>query len=112
MKKFIILYNSSASAAKQMASATPEQQKAGMDAWMKWAAKAGPALVDLGMPVGNPVKIKAGAAGKSDNKTGGFSIMQAKSAKAVHALMKKHPHFMSPGATIDVLEFLPMPGMS
>ena len=53
MNKYLVLYNSPASAAEQMANATPEQAKAGMDAWMAWAQKSGEAVVDLGMPLGD-----------------------------------------------------------
>jgi len=31
--------------------------------------------------------------------------------KDVARLLKDHPHFKAPGASIDVLEFLSMPGM-
>jgi len=34
-----------------MANVTPEQAQAGMEAWRAWAAKAGPAIVDLGAAV-------------------------------------------------------------
>jgi hypothetical protein len=34
MKKFLVLYRAPISAREQMAKATPEQAKAGMDAWM------------------------------------------------------------------------------
>ena len=36
MKKFLVLYRSSVSAAEQMAAATPEQAQAGMDAGRRW----------------------------------------------------------------------------
>ena len=51
MTKYLVLYQSSGSAAAQMATATPEQMQAGMQAWMSWAKKAGSALVDLGQPL-------------------------------------------------------------
>ncbi len=51
MTKFMVLYRSALSARDQMASATPEQAKAGMEAWMAWAGKAGDAIVDLGAPL-------------------------------------------------------------
>jgi hypothetical protein len=38
--RFLVLYHSSTSAREQMANATPEQAKAGMDAWMSWAGRA------------------------------------------------------------------------
>jgi hypothetical protein len=54
----------------------------------------------------------------ADNKTktigagvGGFSILQAESPAALSEVLKGHPHFMAPGATIDVHEFLPLPGL-
>ena len=111
MKKFLVLYSSSVSAAEQMKSATPEQAKAGMEAWMAWAQKAGPAIVDLGMPLGSPLKITGAAASPSDSKVAGFSILQGESSDAVSALLRGHPHTMAPGAWIDVLELLPLPGM-
>lgn len=51
MKKFIVLYHASEDAAKKMASATPEEMKAGMEPWMAWAKKCGSALVDFGTPL-------------------------------------------------------------
>jgi hypothetical protein len=51
MKKFLVLYKSSVPATQQMASATPEQMKAGMDLWKTWAQQANKAIVDLGRPL-------------------------------------------------------------
>jgi hypothetical protein len=39
-------------------------------------------------------------------------VLQAQSAKEIDELLKTHPHFRAPGASVEVLEFLPMPGMS
>lgn len=111
MKKFLVLYQSPISAAEQMAKSSPEQAKAGMDAWMSWANKAGSALVDLGSPVGNDTTVAKGAVSPGSNKIGGYSILQGESIKAITKLLEDHPHFMIPGATIQVLEALPLPGM-
>lgn len=112
MKKYLVLYQSSASAAQQMAQATPEQAKAGMDAWMAWAGRAGTAIVDLGTPVGHGMTVSGDSTTKNIGAgVGGFSILQAESPTALKELLKGHPHFMAPGATIDVHEFLPLPGM-
>ena len=51
MKKFIVIYHSTPEANKEMAAATPKQQAKGMDAWMKWGAKCGAQLVDMGAPL-------------------------------------------------------------
>jgi len=110
MKKFMVLYTSSSNASEQMAKATPEQAKAGMEAWMAFAKKAGSAVIDLGSPLGNGWK-QTPAPATVDTRVSGFSIMQAESADKLKALLKEHPHFMMPGNAIEVLEYLPLPGM-
>lgn len=109
MKKFLVLYSSSVSAADQMAKATPEQAKAGMELWMAWAKSAGPAIVDLGAPLGPALRVANGALTKTDGKVGGFSILQADSADKLRELLVNHPHKHAPGASIEVHEFIPMP---
>ena len=99
MTKYLVLYRSSTSARDQMAGATAEQAQAGMEAWQAWAGKAGSAIVDLGAPLAG------------DGDITGFSILQADSRSALDELLAEHPHRQAPGAAIDVLEFLPMPGM-
>jgi hypothetical protein len=115
MKKFMILYKSTVSAEEQMAKGTPEQGKAAMEMWMKWSKKAGSAIVDLGSPLGNASQFAGGASkpidGKAKGYVGGFSILQADSAKAVNELLKDHPHFGAPGASIEIHEFMQIPGM-
>jgi hypothetical protein len=103
--KFLVLYRADQSAAEAMAAATPEQQQAGMAAWMAWAGKAGPAIVDLGSPVA-PVPGTT----VSGDSVGGFSILEADSADALQALFEGHPH-SAQGGTIEAYEFLPIPGM-
>ena len=112
MKKYLVLYHSAISAADQMAKATPEQAKAGMEAWMAWAGSAGKAIVDLGNPVTGAARLTSPTnVLSSASPVAGFSILQAESTDALTDLLKKHPHFMAPGAAIEVLEYLPMPGM-
>jgi len=112
MKKFLVLYQSTASAAEQMKHASPEQMKAGMDAWMAWSTRVGSGIVEMGSPVMPTATVDAHAhASASQSHVGGFSILQAESKDALLGLLKNHPHFMAPGASIEVHEFLPMPGM-
>jgi hypothetical protein len=109
MKKFLVLYRSPVPARELMTSATPEQAKAGMDAWMGWAKQAGDGIVDLGAPLGEGKRVE-GAAG--DGQITGFSILQADSEDAVSELLRDHPHLGTPGgASIEVHEFLALPGM-
>ena len=111
MKKFLVLYRAPASAFAQMKNATPEQQKAGMEAWMAWGKKAQGAIVDMGAPLGKSLRVTTGGASPSTNDLGGYSILQGESKEAVAEAMKGHPHFMMPDGTIDVVELMPIPGM-
>jgi hypothetical protein len=112
MTKFLVLYRAPMSAMEQMAGATPEQAQAGMDAWMAWAGKAGDAIVDLGAPLAGAAHLGVPAAEASDAaQVCGFSVLQAESADAVTAALDGHPHLQMPGASIEVLEFLAIPGM-
>ena len=111
MKKFLVLYQSTVPASEQMRNATPEQAKAGMDAWMSWAGRAGSGIVDMGSPLATAAKLNGPtqiAAGNS--QVGGYSILQAESKDALMGPVKDHPHFRSPGASIEVFELNPMPG--
>ncbi len=108
MNKYLVLYRAPVSAQEQMAKATPEQAKAGMDAWMAWAKRTGSALADLGSPLGQAAHI-SGTAGPG--LIGGYSILQADSLDAARKLLDGHPHLSMPSFSIDVLEFLPMLGM-
>ncbi len=113
MKRFLVLYKASAAGFEQMMKATPEQQKAGMDAWMAWSKKAASSIVDMGGPLGKSLRVaKGGAASPVTNDLGGYSVMQAESKEALAATMKEHPHFMMPGeASIEIVELMPIPGM-
>jgi hypothetical protein len=109
MKKYLVIYSSSVPARDQMTNAT--EGKAVMEAWMAWSRKAGSAIVDLGSPLGNAASITGAKAGDATSPIGGFSILQGDSRDAIVALMRQHPHLTMPGATIEVHEFMPIPGM-
>lgn len=113
MAKFIVLYTADPSTIEQMMTQlTPEQSAAGMQMWMDWAASCGPALVDLGSPVGPGSHIEGGAVGSSTSQVCGYSVMEAGSQEAVNALLEGHPHLRSPGTPgIEVLPYLAIPGM-
>lgn len=112
MKKYFVLYMAPvAEFQKLMEHSTPEQAKAGMDAWMKWADAHKADLVDLGQPLGKTKRVNT--SGVSDTKTdiGGYSIVQAESHEEAAKLFEGHPHLEIPGAYIDILEITQIPGM-
>jgi hypothetical protein len=111
MKKFLVLYKAPTSAFEQMKKATPEQQKAGTEAWMAWSKKAGPSIVDMGAPLGKSLRVTKTGTAPSTNDLGGFSILQAESKEALAEALKGHPHFMMPDGSIEIVEYMPIPGM-
>lgn len=112
MKKFLVLYRAPSSGFEQMRSSTPEQQKAGMDAWMTWGKKAHGSIVDMGAPLGKSMSVtKSGQATDTKNDFGGYSVLQAESKEALAKMLEGHPHFMMPEGFIEIVEIMPMPGM-
>jgi len=113
MKKFMVLYMADpAEFEKMMKTSTPEQQKKGMDGWMKWMGEHQTSLVDGGAPLGKTKRVDAKGASDAKNGVGGYSIVQAESAGAAAGLFgRDHPHLQMPGAWIEVIEIMPVPGM-
>ena len=52
MKKFLVLYKASKADFEKAMQSNPDQQKAGMDAWMAWTKRVGSAIVEMGGPLG------------------------------------------------------------
>ena len=109
MTKYLVLYMSSATAGDQMG-ADPADAEAAMGEWMNWFGKVGSAMVDGGNPLAQVAELPA-LGGDSGRHVGGYSILEADSQKDVEALLDGHPHYHAPGASIAVLEFVPIPGM-
>ena len=113
MTKFMALYMAdSADFERMMRESTPEQQKKGMEAWMKWMGDHKAALVDGGAPLGKTKRVDAKGASDTKNGIGGYSIVQADSADAAGKMFENHPHVqMMPGGWIEIIEIKPVPGM-
>jgi hypothetical protein len=113
MTKFLVLYMANpADMEKIMRDSTPEQQKKGMEAWMKWMGEHQASLVDRGAPVGKTKRVDAKGASETKNSVCGYSIVQADSADAAARLFNKdHPHLQMPGAWLEVVEIMQVPGM-
>jgi hypothetical protein len=107
--KFLVLYRAPLASFDQMMKATPEQQKAGMDAWREWGTKAASAIVDMGGPLGKALKVTPTGSSATRNDLGGYSILQAESKEALAEVLKGHPHFMTPDGFIELTELMPMP---
>jgi hypothetical protein len=110
MGRYVVLYNAPESAREMMADADPEQVRAGMEAWMVWAQKAGDAVVDLGQPLQAAARVQASGTSPSSSQASGYSILQADSNEEVETLLHGHPHLNMPESSIDIFEVLPLPG--
>jgi hypothetical protein len=113
MKKFMVLYMASPADFEKAMKASSDQHKKGMDAWMKWTGKHKKSLVDGGGPLGKTKRVGAKGASNTKNGVGGYSIVQAPSHDAAAKMFgKDHPHLqMMPGAWIEIVEIMPIPGM-
>jgi hypothetical protein len=109
MKRFLVLYKAPTSAFEQMKKATPEQQKAGMEAWMGWSKKEAANIVDMGGPLGKSLRVTKAGVSPTTNDLGGFSILQAESKEALAERLRDHPHFMMPDGSIEIVELMPVP---
>jgi hypothetical protein len=84
--------------------------KAGMEMWMAWAKRLGPALIDPGAPLGQSTCI-GGKPADPEAIVGGYSVVEAASLDAAKKLMDGHPHFHMPGGWVELLDFVRLPGM-
>jgi hypothetical protein len=113
MRKFMVLYMASkAELEKMMKNSTPEQQQKGMEAWMKWMNENKTSLVDGGAPLGKTKRVDSNGASNTKNEIGGYSVVQAESHDAATNIFgKDHPHLQVPGAWIEIVEIMPVPGI-
>ena len=90
MKKFVVLYMAAGPEfEKMMKNATPEQQKKGMDAWMKWMNANKTSIVEGGAPLGKTKRVDSSGASNTKNEIGGYSVVQAESHDAATKIFGK-----------------------
>ncbi len=112
MKKFLVLYRMDiAEMQKLMASTNEEERKKSMAKWEAWMKKNMASMADHGGPVGKTKRSAASGISDIRNDIGGYSIVQAESHAAAAALFADSPHLTMPGASAEVMEIMPMPGI-
>lgn len=103
MKKFVLFYYG------HPKFSTPEEGKAHMKRWEKWAVSLGDAIVEKGTPVG-ATKTVTQAEAKDNNAAEaltGYTVVQAESMEEAVAMTKKCP-FVEDGGRMDVAEAMSM----
>lgn len=114
MKKFMALYMASPVDFERMVqNSTPALHQKAMQAWMKWMTVHKASIVEGGGPLGKTKRVDSSGATNAKNGIGGYSIVQAETHDAAAKLFgKDHPHLqMMPGAWIEIVEIMPIPGM-
>jgi hypothetical protein len=118
MKQFLATYMGSASALEKSgwnamdADKRKQKEKAGKEAWGKWAKANEKSIVSHGSPVGKTKRISAQGIADIRNEIAAYTIVQAESHEAAAKLFENHPHFtIFPGEAVEVMECLPMPEM-
>ena len=98
--------------AERFAQATPEEAITGMQLWVGWHKKIGPALVDAGGPLGNAMRVAPGGVAKTDSNIIGMSVLRAESMDDAFEMVMDHHHLhWAENCEILVLEELPIPEM-
>jgi hypothetical protein len=79
---------------------------------MKWIDDNKASLSDRGAPVGKNKRIDTNGKKDGKNDVCGYSIVQAESADAAAKIFgKDQPFLQMPGAAIEMIEILEIPGM-
>ena len=113
MKKFLVLYMAKPAAFKKMMTkSTPEDQKKGMDAWMKWMERSS------GVPRGRWSAFRQNQEGRRQRNLGyeerGRRLFDRASQHGrcrSQAFRQEAPAFQMSGGWIEIVEILPVPGM-
>lgn len=111
MKKFLVLYKATPEGFAAANQGTPEQHQAGMDAWNAWGKSMAGSIVDMGGPAGKTVRVSSDGVSATSNDIGGYSIMQGESKEALGEALRTSPHFLMPGAFIEIVDLPGIPGM-
>ena len=114
MKKFMVLYMASGAEFETIKkNPLPEQQKKGMDAWMKWMNANKTSIVEGGAPLGKTKRVSASGIADTKNAMTGYIVVQAETQEDAARMFEGHPHFtIFPGDSVEIMECLPIPGGS
>lgn len=110
--KYLVLYNATLSAREVMAQSSPEQVRASMQEWIQWRDQASRiAKIDFGMPLQMTDRITPQEVHSQASPISGYALAECDDKHALLMLLQSHPHLKREGASIDLLEMVPMPGL-
>jgi hypothetical protein len=110
MTRYVVLYCAPQDVAARFAGAAADEAQAGLQRWVQWTARLGPALVDPGKPLGNALRITPSGVTDSDTTVIGMSILEAGSRNEALNLVSGHHHLeWSQDCEIVLLEEMAIP---
>jgi hypothetical protein len=116
MKTFMAVYTGTPGAFEkyQQQFTDPEKrkanEKAGMQAWTKWAESHAKSIVDGGGPLGKTKRVSRDGIADIRNNLSAYVIVRAESQEAAAKMFLDHPHFaIFPGDGVEIMECLPIP---
>ena len=112
MPRYLIILNSTESTRDTMSKTTPEQMKLSMDEWIAWKEAAEKTVkFEFGNPLQAVGSVTRSGISDSSSKAAGYFKIEGEAAE-LFKLLPTHPHLKRPGATMDMLEVVTMPGMT
>lgn len=112
MKRYLITYitPSGTYSGENLPVPTPEEAKAGTQAWIDWARSCGTQLKDFGAPVLSAVTINALGETITTSPITGYSIIEAENIDEAKKLFSNHPHLGKRAEwTINIHELMAIP---
>ena len=116
MKTFMAVYTGTPGALEKYQQQFPDPEKrkanerAGMEAWTKWAESHAKSIVDGGGPLGKTKRVSRDGIADIRNNLAAYVIVRAESQEAAANMFLGHPHFtIFPGDGVEIMECLPIP---
>ena len=112
MKKFLAIYMAPVGAFDEMLK-NPDaaKMKEMSDGWTSWMKKHEKSFTDQGAPTGKNKRVAKGGVKDVRNEVTGYSVVQAASHDEAAKIFADNPMLQTPGAYVEVLEWMEMPGM-
>jgi hypothetical protein len=116
MKTFMAVYTGNPSTFDKYQQQFPDpekrkaNEKAGMDAWMKWGKEHAKSIVEDGGPLGRTKKVTKEGIIDIRNNLAAYTVVKANSQEEAAKMFVNHPHFtIFPGDGVEIMEVLPIP---
>ena len=96
---------------EMMKNPDPAKMKEMSDSWNSWIKKHEKSFTDQGAPTGKNKRVAKGSVKDVRNEVTGYSVVQAESHEEATKIFTDNPMLQTPGAYIEVLEYMEMAGM-